>query len=215
MSIRIEVSSQEIIDKMGQATIDVINAGIARSAGTISARLGELLVNLIKQGRTYKSLVAGDLRYEFGFDNGYAYVDPILETLKTSVEFRFEPFKYYRGKVTGNFSIVFLPEGIQKLLSSPTASYSSNNGDVDWLEWLLTKGDAIIIFDHHIVFDLTPAQATYSRSGDALMFKGGNWRVPAAFSGVENDNFLTLEAESRAFQKSANQIINEELKKAF
>lgn len=214
MSIRIDVD-KEIAEKIGQATIDVINVGIARAAPAITNRLGELLVNLVKQGRTYRSLVNGDLRYEFGLANPQSQIDPILDIVRESVEFKFELFKYSRGKVNGGFSIVFLPNGLSKIINSPTASYKSNSYDIDWLDWLLTKGDAIIVFDHHIVFDLNTSQSVYSRTGDALMFRGGTWRVPAEFSGTETDNFLTIEAESRAFQKAANEIINQELKKVF
>ena len=215
MSISLNVNDKDIINLLGEKTVEVINAGITKRAPYISKRIGELWVTLIKQGRTYQSLVSGDLRYELGLEQPTSDMAPILETLKSSVTINFEPFKFYRGKVTGKFSVNLLTGGLIDVLREPTASYYSNDYRIDWLNWLLTYGDSIVILDHHIVFDLTPAQSSYSRTGDALMFKGGTWRVPSAFSGTANDNFLTIPVESREFQNGANKIINEELKAAF
>lgn len=214
MSISVVIEEQ-IEEKLGKATVDVINAGIQKAAPTIGKRLGELLVNTVKQGRVYQSLVGGDLRYELGLENAKSDMDAILTVLAKSVALNFIPFKYYRGKVTGSFSIDLLKGGFAPLLAHPKASYQSNEYTINWLEYLLLRGDSIIILDHHIVFDLNPAQQSYSRTGDALMFPGGTWRVPPEFSGLPDSNFLTWSVESREFQNGANKIINEELKKAF
>lgn len=214
MSITVVIEEQ-IEDKLGKATVDVINGGIQRAAPSIGKRLGELLISVIKQGRTYQSLVGGDLRYELGLENARSDMDSILSVLSKSVALNFSPFKYYRGKVTGSLSIDLLKDGFAPLLAHSKASYQSNQYTVNWLDWLLTKGDSVIILDHHIVFDLNSAQQSYSRTGDALMFPGGTWRVPPQFSGLEDSNFIIWGVESREFQNGANKIINEELKKVF
>lgn len=214
MSITVVIQDQ-IEEKLGKATVDVINAGIQKSAGIIGKRLGELLISVIKQGRTYQSIVGGDLRYELGLENARSDIDSILALLGSSVALNYTPFRYYRGKVTGELSIDLLKGGINALLAHPKASYVSNEFTVNWLEYLLLRGDSIIVLDHHIVFDLNSTQQSFSRTGAALMFPGGTWRVPPEFSGVQNDNFIFLGLESREFQSGANKIINEELKKAF
>lgn len=214
MSITV-VINDEIEEKIGKATVDVINAGVVKAAPVIGSRLGELLINVVKQGRTYQSIVSGDLKYELGLENARSDIDSILELLAQSVGFNFTPFKYYRGKITGGFSIDLLKGGVSSLLAHPKASYVSNEFTINWLEYLLLRGDSIIVLDHHIVFDLNPTQQSYSRTGEALMFPGGTWRVPPEFSGVAGDSFIYWSVESREFQNGVNKIINEELKRVF
>ena len=51
----------------------------------------------------------------------------------------------------------------------------------------MLEGQKKIVTGFHVVF----GESEYSRSGKALMFKGGDWGVPAKHAGDNIDNWIT------------------------
>jgi hypothetical protein len=56
-------------------------------------------------------------------------------------------------------------------------------------------GDSIVVNNYHVIYSLSQKQASFSRTGKALMAKRGNFRVDPAFSGTEDNNFITRAME--------------------
>jgi len=66
-----------------------------------------------------------------------------------------------------------------------------------WIEWLLKRGDDIIISDYHVV------EGDHGRTGMATMKPGGNYkvsRVNPSFSGTEDDNFVTRALDGKEME---------------
>lgn len=98
------------------------------------------------------------------------------------------------NSVLGNIRVKILDKSYKRYLDIPEASYVSYNKRrktahlIEWLKWLLIEGD-LRIDEWHIIFgnDLKG-----SRTGIALMKKGGHWILPEPFVGDNiNDNFLS------------------------
>jgi len=93
----------------------------------------------------------------------------------------------------GGFRLEILKEGIQSLLNKGFAAYDSNGNTVDWLRWLLTAGDTIVVADYQVMKDKgTPLSS--SRSGYALMISpkmSKGFRVDPNHSGTIDDNWIT------------------------
>ena len=80
------------------------------------------------------------------------------------------------------------PSNFANLLSLPEASQPIEGGSLPWLSWLLTAGDSIIIANFGVEFGSFPQ----SRTGGARMAqKAAPYKVNSAFSGTEDDNFIT------------------------
>ena len=57
-----------------------------------------------------------------------------------------------------------------------------------WLEWLLLKGNQIIVRNYEVKI----GSNSRSRSGDAIMISSSeNWRVPPEFIGTNTNNWTT------------------------
>ncbi len=126
-------------------------------------------------------------------------------------------FKYSSGKILGSIRIKIVKADYTDVLGLVQAQYISLNEaghrtPVPWLDWLIKQGDRIIVKEFNIIL----GNFNRSRSGGAIMIKivpqkdtkkihgpfrkqnaGVGWRVPAKFSGVENNNFLTRAFELR------------------
>ena len=83
--------------------------------------------------------------------------------------------------------------GIEFLLDKGFGAYDSNGNTVDWLRWLLTAGDTIVIADYQVMKEKgTPLKG--SRSGYALMVSpkmSKGFRVDPNHSGTIDDNWIT------------------------
>ncbi len=88
--------------------------------------------------------------------------------------------------LAGNIQFNFQPKDFGNLLGLPEGHQLSEEGiDLHWLDWLLTKGDSIIIQGYY--YD----PKGEGRSGGGTMKIGGTFRVPPEFSGTVDNNFIT------------------------
>jgi len=138
------------------------------------------------------SLKSGVLRAEFGLENSSFKVERIIDALAEKVKVFPIPVRTVGGsKVKGGLRISFdLQQAQNELMSLQEATQRTAKGeDLHWLEWLLKRGNEVIIENYFVI----KTRSKRSRTGEALMVKeeGKRWFVPPQFSGTENNNWLT------------------------
>lgn len=152
----------------------------------------------------YKSLNGGKLAKEFGFiknNEENRFLTPLLDWLINQIEVWFVPFSYENG---GELNIDLAVFDIDELLNQNFAKYiSSNNYEIEWLKWLLLEGNKIIIATHKIEYGVDE-----SNSRDAIMVKGGSWKVPSEYAGTIQSNWIILTFNT--IDKQIFKIIQEE-----
>ena len=95
---------------------------------------------------------------------------------------------------------VFVTEHFRELLELSVASFATKVGTkIEWLDWLLQSGDAVIVSG----YEYTPS--TSGRSGLGVMTGGQGWRVPPELSGTSFDNFIHHLFDGR--EKELTQIL--------
>lgn len=190
-----------LVLKTPQATIErrilrafktEIEQAIRLSLPEINKRVRELVRKAIQASPEYQSLLNGELQGELGIINPLPILETIINTLVDSVTIQSKPIRSVSTNLRGGFSLSFIVQGHDDILSLPGTSFNSSKGEhIEWLSWLLTRGDDIIIRDYNVDFNLTPKQRGISRTGKALMVKGRGWRVPPQYSGTVDNNFIT------------------------
>ena len=167
-----------------------------RTIDQLRIRIRPDLVNYVEKklkeypSNTYYSLNFGELQRDFGFSPGENVAEQVVKTISSSIQLS----KLGPTSVSlGGFRLEILKEGIQSLLSKNFAAYDSNGNTVDWLRWLLTAGDTIVVADYQVMKDKgTPLSS--SRSGYALMISpkmSQGFRVDPNHSGTIDDNWIT------------------------
>lgn len=148
----------------------------------------------------YSKLVNGPLNLDFGFVKGTekSRIEEILTQIGKSVRVDYKDIRMSGSgfTISNGFTVKILKDDFLDILGLPAATVlnlSSNPRsplELPWLDWLLLRGDSIIISDHIIQF-----KEGVGRSGGAVMIsnKGGAWTVPAGSSGTRDDNWLTKE----------------------
>lgn len=175
-----------------QETKEILN----RTIDQLRIRIRPDLVNYVEKklrqypSNTYYSLNFGELQRDFGFRPGENVAEQVVKTISSSIQLS----KLGPTSVSlGGFRLEILKEGIQSLLNKGFAAYDSNGNTVDWLRWLLTAGDTIVVADYEVMKDKdTPLSS--SRSGYALMISpkmSKGFRVDPNHSGTIDDNWIT------------------------
>lgn len=171
-----------------------INPKLRKSKAKLSTEVGNILSAAVNESKEVQSMLHGTLSAELGFISAASIVKQITKAVQRSVRVESEAFKYQGGKqIIGKFSIVAIHDDFSDLISEiPSAAYTSNGYNVEWLKWLLFEGNNLIIADYEIIY------GTYgrghSRSGKAIMqenLAGSGYRIPSKFAGTQYDNFIT------------------------
>jgi hypothetical protein len=181
----------------------MIRAIIVSASPSIQVKVGDILEDAIRSSPEYISLLGGKLYHELGVLNAQSAFSEIIAVIKKNIEVRY----INTPGALGGISISYIRKNNDDVLSIPSAKFISEGGfAVEWLNWLLTKGDSIILIQYHYRGIVTPK----SRTGQGLMIKGGQWRVPPEFSGTKDNNFLTRSCSSPdVIQKIAGSVQSE------
>jgi hypothetical protein len=187
------------------ALIPELNKYLDKIYNRMSNEIPDILINSIQAQPEYASLLGGQLRGEFGIVDPQSRINDILSTIKNGKVVTKTPVSIVGQKIKGGIKLEMVRKDLQDLLSLGSASFSTEKGsNLEWLRWLLTEGDSIIIGSHEFVFGPSP----FSRTGLGIMRQGsGGWRVPPEFAGSINNNWIT-----RAIDASSAQI-NDIMKK--
>ena len=215
LSVKLVEPDNIIERKMLEALVRAINKNLNRIANKTQKEIGELIARYILDSEIADQLRTGNtLAAHFGLrpGQGESAVDQIATTIQTSIKVR--PMKAQRqGKqIKGGFEVGFLREDLVATLNSLAIAniYSNDGSPLPWLDWLLTRGDDIIVTGHSITF------SDDGRSGLAVMVQdnSGFWRVPPEYSGTEENNWLTREIvrNSRELSKQIGNIFRREMK---
>jgi hypothetical protein len=188
----VELNQQQFALAVAQELKAILDRTISQLIRKIRPSLIAYIENKLRKdpNNTYYSLDIGDLRNDFGFRSGQNAGERVVKAISGSVEFtKLGPTSASLGGVR----LQLLKGGIEFLLDKDFGAYDSNGNTVDWLRWLLTAGDTIVVADYQVMKDKgTPLKG--SRSGYALMISpkmSKGFRVDPNHSGTIDDNWIT------------------------
>lgn len=142
-------------------------------------------------------------------ENAVGMVNNIIQLFVNSIKID-ENILSKNNDIVGGIHLYILNEDLHNLLTSESAVVKTKSGTIPWLDWLITKGDSIIVDNHSILY----GDFEISRSGGGIMVKSkSTWKVPSNFSGTIEDNWFTrvLLHSSSFLQKNLQDILDRKL----
>jgi hypothetical protein len=137
------------------------------------------ITSLLSQG------IPNSLNATFGLSPGAPIdaVNAIVSAVSTAITVDFKPIS---NRLEGGVTFRFQPKDFVDILGLPQGHQMTEMGvDLPWLEWLLLKGDAVVVKGYLY------QPSSSGRSGGGTMDIGGVFRVAPQFSGTADDNFIT------------------------
>lgn len=183
--------------KILKAIRDEINTAFQKALPSIDIAIKNRSRVFFETSKEAQALINGPLDKHFGIPQGEASVrvGSIIQTIINNISTRLIKVSVKGKSLTGGIEIGVLQSDFKDVLSNSEAVIITDNGEkLPWLEWLLLRGDNIIISDHVIKFgNFNSSSFINSRSGGAIMIEkaGGFWRVPPKYSGTIRKNWLT------------------------
>ena len=147
---------------------------------------------------TYNSLSLGQLKKDFGFKLGENVGEKVVKEISKTIHFTKLPAT---SSTVGGLRCEVLKEGIEFLLNKDFSAYDSNGNLVDWLNWLLTAGDTIVVSDYQIFYGDYNYPPSRSRGAIMVKMPSKGFRVSPHHAGTIEDNWIT-----RAFAKAGREI---------
>ena len=185
---------------------------------TINSSINDIVKNLepiiydeIYDSPAMNAIRGGKLRAELGLSISQAEQasEDIAKMVSGSI---FIESSRGRGRIIASLTIGFQPTDFNEALSisGSTIDYFSKTYNqlvsIEWLDWLLTRGDSIIVSDFHF------ESGSEGRSGEGSMKPGKTWRISPRYAGTSSDNFITRAINKKATQKKIIKVVKAEIK---
>jgi len=187
ISLQITDSIKTIETNVNRAISELMNDIIAKNIGAISRSVKNLIPAWIIPQPEIQSLLSRDpisLAGQFGITgSAQGIVNSIVQSVVGATEIKIIK---YSANLKGGLELRFQPNNFANLLALPEGHTVYSGGDLHWLDWLLKRGDNIIVVN----YQYNPSTGL-GRSGLGNMIGGGSFRVPPQFSGTANNNFIT------------------------
>ena len=186
---------------------DTVNRRLFSKLSSAENTISNMVIASIKAQPEYSSLKNGELRNKFGIQNT-SEIDNVL-AMFNDINTDIDKARISGGEVTANITINMIKDDFASL-SSGMAAYTSEGGSqIDWLDWLLYKGNNSVV----IGYKYLPVVSPKSRTGKGIMVKGeGNIvRVPPQFAGTSDDNWITrgVDAALPQIREYFNKIVKQ------
>ena len=187
ISVKILDSVSTIEKNINIAIAKHLNNTLANNTNNIINKIKLLIPIWIKNQPEMISIgdnSEGSLKGAFGIiDTSNSIINSISSSVTDSLTFE---FKNFDNSLNGGLTINIQPDTFQNLLALNDGKVIYKDGTLHWLDWLLTRGDEIIIADYYY-----NATTGLGRTKLGNMKQGGVFRVPPQFSGNIDDNFVT------------------------
>jgi hypothetical protein len=185
-------------DKVIRAMYAELNKKLTSAAFKTSIRRGvmPILEDALRAQPEYQHMVAQDgrLRAELGVVDSESAMESLVSIWARSTTVRVNRPRIVGNRILGTIITVrAIQADYQDVLNQAWASYITERGqEIPWLNWLLTKGDAILVAAHKIWHP--PFPTARSRTGTNTIMvksKGRGWGIPTEYTGTEENNFAT------------------------
>jgi len=207
-SINILETNSAISQKIANALIPQVDRYLDNVFNQIKNLIPSTIINSIMSQPEYTSLLSGQLKAEFGLPDADSRVSQILSTIQNSSNIIKKQTSITGGKISSGIRFQMIKSDFEDLISLGIASFTTEKGsNLNWLKWLLTEGDSVIISDYQFI----AGSYASSRTGMGIMrsFGGAFWRVPPEFAGTIRNNWITraIDDASSDIEKQLENIL--------
>ena len=189
--MKFEVTIQETTNQISKEILNAILKEMSKSwskgTQTITKGLPRVVIEGIKSQPEYGALLSGQLKFEFGLTNSITKVEEIINIWANNIVLTDSPPKIRGSQITASYSISMIKSDYSDVLSAPAAKQLIDGGNLPWLNWLLTAGGSILVPSYDVEF----GPSSRSRTGGAIMVKGGSYRVDPKYAGALGNNWIT------------------------
>jgi hypothetical protein len=209
ISITITDSIANIEKNINKGIADYINDILNKKQNLILQEAKALIPDWVNSQPEIISLASSNTSSLVGLFGIAGDTTSIINSIvKSVVDATTITFVKYTDKLKGaGLQLEFQPSNFSNLLLLNAGHTIYDGGDLHWLDWLLKRGDKVIITNYHY----NPSTGL-GRSGLGNMIQGGSFRVPPQFAGTDDNNFITRAFNGPTQEKQLTSIFEKVFK---
>lgn len=185
LSLKLLDTVEEIEKRVNIALAQQINGLLSKNISKIISEIKSLLPKWINEQPEINALSSQELIGQFGIlSSPSSITDAIINSVVNSISVSLQ--KYDNKLQGGGLEINIQPSDFSNLLGLPEGHTIYPGGDLHWLQWMLLRGDEIIV----VGYEYNP-RSGLGRTRLGNMITGRGFRIPPQFSGTESNNFVT------------------------
>lgn len=216
ISLKLIDTEAEIEKRINEALSVQINDILLKNRSNIVNQVVALIPKWINNQPEIQAILSNSLTGEFGLDMSPAnIVNAIIGAVSSSISIKFK--KYNKNLSGGGLDLEIQQSDFANLLllrqghtiyfkRSPDSIFATGGGDLHWLEWMLLRGDEIIV----VGYEYNP-KTGLGRTGLGNMVPGNGFRVPPQYSGTKDNNFITRALIGQEQEKDITEIFKKVL----
>ena len=219
IALKLTESIDVIEKKIRRALAREADREVKRVSGLLTNEVKPIIAKALRNSPTIQELGAsGNLRGELGLTSGVGpgMANEIVDAIVSTIHVVAKKITIMGNKFAGGLNIYIQPANLRNLLELAGGSYKYYSRtykqyvEIDWLDWLIRKGDAILV--GQFKFEEAGSKGFQGRSGMGTMVRGGIWRVPPLHAGTIDDNFITRAVSDEETVSSILKLIEKNFK---
>ena len=207
---RDDIIAKKILQEMARK----LDLAIKLAVPQIKPHVGNVIEDSMLENDVLNAIHGGNLMGALGLTSsqGLNAAIEIASMIANSVNVTRKKVTLKGTGLGGGLTIKVQPSDFSDVLgiSEGVVEYFSKKYEgmvkLDWLNWLLTRGDDIIVGDYSFI-----ERTGSGRSGLGAMAAGGLFRIPPEYSGTEADNFITRTLLSEAVTDKILQVVEQHI----
>jgi hypothetical protein len=173
--VQTEKQISDSIKKIIEQKINSVLNGISTSS-SLRSELESVIIDAVSHTQEASSILSGQLQKELLIQNAGQVIYDICRKLVQNMQI---------SKIKNGISISVSKSNFSDVMSANGIQYMTSDGHlVPWLEWLLLRGDDIVIQDFVIGYDK-------NTGGIVFVPDRYGYRIPPQFSGRAASNWIT------------------------
>jgi hypothetical protein len=199
ISLSIVETNRQIEGMINRSISESINKKLKSNSKRVINKIKSMIPTWIQEQKEIMSLISdgvpGSLNAQFGLVPGQSITAAaaIINAISESIVVDIPSIK---SDLKGQILFKIQPEDFNNLLNLSEGYVQTLSRNLHWLDWLLTMGGTAIVTG----YEYQPSND--GRSGGGTMVSGNVWRVPSAYSGTTDNNFVTRALSNREKQIS-------------
>tara|TARA_R100000005_G_C4981649_1_gene191250 strand:+ start:1035 stop:1712 length:678 start_codon:yes stop_codon:yes gene_type:complete len=219
VSVKILETPRQVAKKMGKALVAELGQRMLVSARASVYDIRQQAATFLMNSEV-SQIMESDMRGQLGLTAAKASsaVNGIIAGITNSIMYTHKPLKLSGTNLSGGVSIHVQPEDFTNIFTSVGvnsqikyySTYYNKVVQLDWLNWILMRGDAIIVTDGQYM-----QMAGEGRSGVGKMVRTSSvniWKVPSQISGTAFDNIITRTLRTNSFLSLVRLSIQKHMK---
>lgn len=194
-SINLLDTDSQIANNILKAILPEAKNLMDEALSKIKTLLPPLVNSAITNSSEYRSLLDGQLKYEFGIPDAASKLAGLLNIWSNNLNQVYNPPTIQNGQIKASFSVNMIRVDFSDVLYTDYAIMqdSIRGYNLPWLQWLLLEGNRTLVSNYQVT--IGPHKS--SRTGMAIMSPNKkSWRVPSAYAGTEINNWITRALDS-------------------